>query len=69
MAHIKIDVEACKGCYLCAHVCPKKSIIISKKLNTKGYHPAAFAKGKECTGCATCLLVCPDMAIEVHYDD
>jgi len=65
-ACIIIDREACKGCYLCIHVCPKKSIAAAKKLNEKGYYPAEPASDSECSGCESCMIVCPEMAIEVY---
>ena len=69
---ITIDRELCKGCYLCASVCPNQLIVVSEKLNQKGYYPAEFTEDgikKEkikCTGCAMCATICPDVAIEVY---
>ncbi len=65
---IKIDIEKCKGCGLCIAVCPKNSIIISKKSNKGGYFPAE-AKNIDCTGCSACALICPDAAIIVFRDE
>ena len=65
-ACIIIDREACKGCCLCIHVCPKKSIRISKSLNEKGYYPAEPEEQSDCTGCEFCMIVCPEMAVEVY---
>ncbi len=73
---IKIDTERCKGCGLCVLVCPKGSIIISKKSNKKGYFPAQITDTDgfdelttNCTGCCFCALICPDAAIEVFRED
>jgi 2-oxoglutarate ferredoxin oxidoreductase subunit delta len=68
---IIIDSRICKGCYLCISVCPNECIVISGKLNEKGYHPAELAKTKDeedraCTGCTLCAIICPDIAIEVY---
>lgn len=69
---ITIDRELCKGCYLCASVCPNHLIEVSDKLNQKGYYPAEFKETDEkeenhkCTGCAICATICPDIAIEVY---
>ena len=65
---IIIDTERCKGCGLCIAVCPKSSIIISKKSNKSGYFPAE-ATNAECTGCALCAIICPDVVIEVFREE
>lgn len=65
MAKIVVDEERCKGCELCIPACPKYIMVMSEKINKKGYHPAKQIKPEECTGCAFCAIVCPDVAIEV----
>ena len=67
-AYITVDQERCKSCGLCIEFCPKDAIVISDKLNLKGYFVAEFKEKPqaECTGCATCAIVCPDVAIEVY---
>ncbi len=62
---IKIDRERCKGCCFCIEFCPKKTILLTDKLNIKGYFTADFQDNDQCTGCATCALMCPEVAIEV----
>jgi 2-oxoglutarate ferredoxin oxidoreductase subunit delta len=63
---IEIDQERCKGCLFCIEYCPKKAIILSTRLNLKGYFAAQFIEESGCTGCATCAVVCPEVAIEVY---
>lgn len=65
---IIINAERCKGCGLCVIVCPKNSIVISKKSNKNGYFPAE-AVGSDCTGCAMCAIICPEAIIEVLRDN
>jgi 2-oxoglutarate ferredoxin oxidoreductase subunit delta len=65
---IIINTERCKGCGLCVAVCPKGSIIISKKSNKSGYFPAE-ASNTDCTGCALCAIICPEVVIEVFREE
>ena len=65
-ASITIEHERCKGCTLCIEFRPKKAIVLSTKLNLKGYFVAELSDNGECTGCGTCALMCPEVAIEVY---
>ena len=63
---IVIDSERCKGCELCAGVCPQHVIHMSESFNARGYHPAQLADpAGACTGCGVCAIICPDVAITV----
>lgn len=64
---IKINTERCKGCGLCITVCPKNSIVLSKRPNKHGYFPAQ-ANNHDCSGCAACAIICPDAVIEVSRE-
>ena len=67
MPIVRINIDACKGCGLCVHVCPKQVLVIdSNAINKKGYNPARFAHPDKCTGCASCARMCPDVCIEVE---
>lgn len=66
MPKVTINEERCKGCGLCATACPKKLVVMSDKLNKKGYHPATISDIKKCLGCAMCATMCPDVAITVE---
>jgi len=69
MAKVKgdlfINIEKCKGCELCVVACPQKTIELSKKINSKGYHYIVKIEDN-CTGCANCALVCPEGIIKVY---
>lgn len=66
MNAIEVDIERCKGCQYCIEACPEKIIILSKSLNSKGYHYACLIDQDKCTRCTYCALICPDVAIEVY---
>jgi 2-oxoglutarate ferredoxin oxidoreductase subunit delta len=66
---IVIDAERCKGCELCASVCPHQAIHLSKAFNANGFRPAEWNDiNSECTGCAACAVICPDAAIMVYRE-
>ena len=66
MAKLTIAREVCKGCGLCADVCPKKLLALSGEINSRGYHPIAIAGQEQCIGCAFCARMCPDAVITVE---
>jgi 2-oxoglutarate ferredoxin oxidoreductase subunit delta len=57
--------ERCKDCQFCIDFCPAEVLTRSPQLNSKGYHYAVVAEGKEdaCVNCQFCTLVCPEFAI------
>lgn len=66
---VKIIEERCKGCGYCVNYCPTKVLVISKKLNAKGYHPPELKEEppkKVCIACHLCELFCPDFALFVE---
>jgi len=62
---VKIDDERCKACGLCVEVCPTKILVLSDKINSKGYHPVECIDQDKCIACTSCALICPDIAITV----
>ena len=68
MAHIVIDENRCKSCYICLTTCPKGLIKKSDKTSRLGDYLVEFNDpNNECIGCDMCAKRCPDMAIvEVH---
>lgn len=66
MAVVKVDLSRCKGCFLCADVCPKKVLIPSDELGANGFGLIRKDNTKECIGCGNCYRVCPDYCIEIR---
>lgn len=60
---IVILAERCKGCGLCANVCPNDLITMSDELSRFGSKVYRIIGEESCTGCGFCALICPDMAI------
>ncbi len=47
---VVIDVDRCKGCGLCTHVCPSNILALSSDtLNARGYHPVMVTDAEACT--------------------
>ncbi len=65
MAKIVIDQERCKGCQLCIQFCPPKVLVMSSRLNSRGFYAVELVDEGRCTSCAVCALVCPDVVITV----
>ena len=66
MSRIVFLEERCKGCRLCAEVCPARIIRPAGRFNRQGYE-VMETEGR-CTGCASCAVMCPDTAIRVFRD-
>lgn len=65
MAKVKLDISRCKGCFLCASVCPKGVLTPSSELGDKGFGIVHLDETKECIGCGACYKMCPDYCIEI----
>ncbi|MBN1260049.1 MAG: 4Fe-4S binding protein [Anaerolineae bacterium] len=61
-----LNIDRCKGCGLCTHVCPVNILVLSPDtFNAKGYHPVTVTDMEQCIGCASCATICPDVVFTV----
>ncbi|MCR5795696.1 MAG: 4Fe-4S binding protein [Solobacterium sp.] len=58
-AEVSIDTRFCKGCGICAVLCPKKILIINEE------NKACVTDQDRCTACRQCEYHCPDFAITI----
>jgi len=66
---LSFEVDRCKGCELCASVCPVNILTMDKTyVNKKGYHPATVIDMDKCIACANCAMICPDVIITVERE-
>jgi 2-oxoglutarate ferredoxin oxidoreductase subunit delta len=66
---ITISEDFCKGCLLCASVCPKKILELdTSRVNSRGYNPIKCTDMDECTACSMCGRICPDSVIKVERE-
>ncbi|WP_045215469.1 4Fe-4S dicluster domain-containing protein [Desulfonatronovibrio magnus] len=59
-SRVKIYLDWCKGCGICAAFCPTKTL----KISPKG--KAEVVNEEECINCGFCEVHCPDFAIMVY---
>ncbi len=41
---VQFNSDKCKGCELCRAFCPKGIIVMSAKINSRGYNPASISR-------------------------
>lgn len=64
MEKVKLDVERCKGCYLCIANCKIGAISLSDYTNRKGVVTVKVDQEK-CVQCGCCYTMCPDLVFEI----
>ncbi|MEG2037341.1 MAG: 4Fe-4S binding protein [Ruthenibacterium sp.] len=64
MEKIRLDVERCKGCYLCIANCKFSAISLSGQTNSKGSVTVQVNQDL-CTQCGACYTMCPDLVFEI----
>jgi 2-oxoglutarate ferredoxin oxidoreductase subunit delta len=60
-ATVAINHYLCKGCGICAALCPKV-------LTMNGSGKVSVSNQSLCTGCRNCESHCPDFAISMRMD-
>lgn len=60
-----VDKERCKECGICMYYCPKKVILMTEELNSRGYRHIQVAE-EGCIGCGICYTVCPDGVFSIE---
>lgn len=62
---ISVDDALCKGCGICAHVCPTD---VFEMAGPDGATRPILESVSACIDCGKCSLSCPDFALEVAGD-
>ncbi|MGI6357318.1 MAG: 4Fe-4S binding protein [Bacillota bacterium] len=66
MPKVTFQEDRCKGCELCTSVCPVKIVVMSDRINKKGFRVATVTDQDKCIACTFCARMCPDTVIEVE---
>lgn len=63
---IEIFCNFCKGCQICAEVCPKGVLVMVDTPDKWEGTEAQVIHMDDCTACMLCEIECPDFAIRVY---
>lgn len=69
MAKVKLDLSRCKGCFLCAGVCPQGVLLPSEEFGANGFSHVRLNSAAQCIGCGMCYKMCPDYCIEIVEEE
>ena len=64
--YIKIFRDHCKGCDICAEVCPKDVLSMINAIDKWEGTMVEITNMEACNACMLCEKQCPDFAIEVY---
>jgi len=59
----RIERSWCKGCGICVHFCPTKSLELDEEEKVYAARP------QDCICCRQCEIRCPDLAVEVLTEE
>lgn len=63
---VTVDRYMCKGCTLCAEICPVKCLeMVTAPDKWEGAY-VVVSDIDACTGCLLCEIQCPDFAIDIY---
>ncbi len=57
---VNVNIDRCKGCYVCASHCPKGCLEKGDTINASGYVAIRRVEAASCIGCGLCVLACPE---------
>jgi 2-oxoglutarate ferredoxin oxidoreductase subunit delta len=61
---IKLELDRCKGCYLCIANCKMGAISLTDQTNKRGVVTIQVDEEK-CVKCGSCYTMCPDLVFEI----
>lgn len=62
---VKVDLETCKGCYLCQDACPFEAMKVIPRTDGKHYDVQAMVHPTRCAECGFCVNACEFGAVSM----
>ncbi len=63
---VSFSETRCKGCSFCVEFCPCDVLVLSDRINLKGYHLPDVVAPEACLACRLCERICPEFAVSVE---